>query len=88
MHERYALRINLLDVLGLEGRTTDNKCVQDDADRPSVNLEAVPIRSIKQHLGGNIVWRATDSFLSFTGVLDQGSKTEVADLDVHVRVKE
>ena len=77
-----------LDVLGLEGRAADDESVEDDADGPRVDLEAVAIRLVEQHLGRDVVGRAADRLLALAGDLDERGEPEVADLDVHVLVEE
>ena len=60
----------------------DDKFVQDDTDRPGINLKAVSIRSIKQYLRGNIVRCAANSLLPLARALDKRGETEVTSLDV------
>jgi hypothetical protein len=48
----------------------------------------MPIRSIEEHLRGNIVRRPTYRLLPLAGVLNESRKPKVANLDVHIRVQE
>ena len=80
--------IHFLDVLRLKGWTADDKRIQDDTDRPGINLEAVSVCSVEQYLWGNIVRRAADSLLPLARVLDERGETKVTNLDVHIGIKE
>ena len=80
--------INLFDVLRLKRWTADDKCVQDDTDRPGIDLKAVSVRGVEQYLWGDIVRRAANSLLPLARALDKRGETEVTNLDVHVAVKE
>lgn len=48
--------VNRLDFLVLEGRLSNNKGVQNDANGPDIDLEGVAIILVKQDFGCNIVW--------------------------------
>jgi hypothetical protein len=48
----------------------------------------VSVCRVEQYLWRNVVRRSTDSFLPFARTLDKRSKAKVANLDVHVRIKE
>jgi hypothetical protein len=82
------LLINFFDVFSLEGWPTDDEGVEDDTDGPRVNFKAVSVRGVEQYLRSDIVRRAADGLLPLARALDKGGQTEVADFDVHVRVKE
>lgn len=45
------------------------------------------ISRIEQHFGSNIVGCSADGLLPFSRVLDQRSKTEIRNLDVHIGIK-
>src|ERR1700683_1956342 len=77
-----------LNIFGLEWRPSDDKSVQDNAHRPSVDFEAVPIGGIEQHFRCNIVRGTTNSLLSLAGALNERSEPKVTDLDIHVGIKE
>ena len=80
--------IHFFDVLRLKGWTADDKRVQDDTDRPGINLKAVSVCSVEQYLWGNIVRRAADSLLPLARTLDKRGETKVTNLDVHIAIKE
>lgn len=82
------LLIHFFDVLGLKGRTADDECIKDDANRPGINLEAMSIRGVEQYLWCDVVGRTTDGLLPLAGTLNERGKTKVADLDVHVGIEE
>ena len=48
----------------------------------------MPIRSIEEHLRGDIVRRPTYRLLPLAGVLNESRKPKVANLDVHIRIQE
>jgi hypothetical protein len=81
------LLIDGLDLLRLEWRTTNDKCVQNDADGPGVHFEAVTVRGVEEYLWSNIIWCATDGLLAFARILDQSSKAEIPDLDIHTGIQ-
>jgi hypothetical protein len=58
------------------------------ADEPGVNLEAVSVYRVERYFWCNIVRRSTDGLLPFARTLNKRSKAKVANLDVHVRIKE
>lgn len=80
--------IHFFDVFRLEGWPTNDEGVQYDTDGPGVNFEIVSVRGVKQCLWRRIVRRPTNSFLPLATTLDERGQAEVADFDVHVRVKE
>ena len=80
--------VNGLDVLGLERRTADDEGVQDDADGPSVDFEAVTVCGVKEDFWSDIVWSSANSFFALSGTFDEGSEAKVADFDVHVVIEE
>ena len=43
---------------------------------------------VEEYLWGDIVRCTADGLLAFAGVLDQGSKPEITDFDVHTSVQE
>lgn len=81
------LLINGLDLLSLEWRATNDKGVQNYANGPSVHFETVTVCGVKEYLRCNIVRGATNGLLAFTRILDQGSKAEIPDLDVHTSIQ-
>jgi hypothetical protein len=80
--------IYFFDVLGLKRGTSDDKRIEDDTDGPNINLEAVSIRGVEQYLRGNVVWCTTNGLLPLARTLNQRGKTKVADLDIHITIKE
>ena len=48
----------------------------------------MPIRSIEEHLRGDIVRRPTYRLLPLAGVLNESRKPKVANLDVHICIQE
>ena len=46
------------------------------------------VGGVEQDHWGDIIWGAADSLLAFARILNQCGQTKVADLDVHVLVKE
>ena len=69
--------IHFLDVLRLKGWMADDKRVQDDTDRPGINLKAVSVCSVEQYLWGKIVRRAADSLLLLARALNERGETKV-----------
>ena len=45
------------------------------------------VGGIEENLRRNVVWRATDCLLPFTGAFDESSKPKVTDFDIHVRIE-
>lgn len=84
----YDLLINSFDLFSLEGRASDDQGVQDDTHRPSINLEAMAIGSIKQHFRCDIVRGTTNSFFPLARALNEGSEPKVTDFDVHIYIEE
>lgn len=72
-----------LDVVGLEGRLTHQEGVDDDAQRPHVDLLRVAILAL-QYLRCNLVWRAAYGPLALAIELQFGRQPEVPNLDLHV----
>lgn len=70
-YQEKVLRINSLDVFRLEWRTTNDKCVEDNSNRPSIDLKAVSIGGIKKNFWSNIIGRAANSFLPLARILDE-----------------
>ena len=82
------LLVNGFYLFRLKGRATNDERVQNDTDGPGIHFEAVPVCGIEEYLWGNIVRCTADSLLAFARVLDQGSKPEIPDLDIHASVQE
>ena len=78
----FDLFVGLLDLLRLEGRSTMEHGIKDDADRPEIHLIAMAIASVK-HLGCQIVWSATNGALALSIVKHLSCKSKVADLQAH-----
>jgi hypothetical protein len=76
------------DIFGLEGRPSDDESIQDDTNRPSINLEAVPIDSIEQHFRCNIVRSTTNGLLPLARALNERSESKVTDFDIHIYIEE
>jgi hypothetical protein len=77
-----------LDVFGLEGRTADDEGVQNDADGPGVDFEAVAVDGVEEDLWGDIIRSAAYCLFALPGALDECCEAKIADLDVHVCVEE
>jgi hypothetical protein len=82
------LTCNSFDIFSLEGRAPDDESVQDGTHQPSVNFEAMPISSIKQHFQCNIVLGTTNGLLPLTRALNKGSEPKVTNLNIHAGIKE
>jgi hypothetical protein len=76
------------DIFGLEGRASDDESVQDDTNRPSIDLEAVPIDGIEQYFWCNIVRSTTNGLLSLAGAFNECSEPKIADFDIHIYIEE
>ena len=83
-----SLLVDSLDVLCLKWQMSDDESVEDDTNGLCINFETVAIGSVEKDFGGDIIGRSTNSLLLFPRVLDESGKTKVANLDVHVHVKE
>ena len=83
-----SLLIDRLHVFGLEWWSPNDKGIEDDTDRPRIDLEAVPIRGIKEYLGCDVIGCSTYGLLPFPRIFYQRGKSEIADLDVHVCIQE
>ena len=60
--------------------------VQDAADGPDVDLEAVAL--LAEDLGRDVVGRAAERLLALAVVLEPRGQAKVADLELHVVVEE
>lgn len=80
--------VNSFDIFRLERRATDDKSVKNDANRPSINLEAVTVGGIEEHFWSYVIWCPTNRLLPLPGVFNQCSQTKVSDLNVHVGIQE
>jgi hypothetical protein len=76
----FDLCVGVLERLRLEGWLADEQCVEDASDRPDVDLVAVTLLS--EHLGSDVVGRATQSLLPLPVKVDPGGKTEIANFDL------
>ena len=81
------LLINGLDLLRLEWRTTNDECIQNDADGPGIHFEAMTVGGVEEHFRSDVVWCATDGLLAFARILDQSGKSEIPDLDIHTGIQ-
>ena len=79
--------VSRLNVRRLKGRLTDDKCVNDDADGPDIDLVRVTLLAFK-HLRSDVVRSTTDGSLALAIELQLGSETEITDFDLHFVVKE
>ena len=70
----------VLESLRFEGRLPHEQCVEDAADRPDVNLEAVTL--LAQHLWSNVVGGTAKRPLPLAIGLDAGGEAEVSDFDL------
>ena len=75
------------DLFCLEGRATNDERVQNDTNGPGVHFEAIAVCGVEEYLWGNVVRRTADGLLAFAGILDQGSKPEISDLDIHPSIQ-
>lgn len=80
--------VDLLDLFGLKRRLANEKGVENDTDGPDVDFEGVAVVAVKEDLGGNVVGCAADGFLALAREANESSETKVADLEIHVAVKE
>lgn len=75
-----------LDFGSFKGRFTDELGVNDDTDRPDVDLVRVPLPF--QNLRSDVVGSSADSFLFLFIVLQPRGQSEVPQFDLHVFVEE
>lgn len=76
-----------LNIVGLEWRFTDDQSVDDDSERPDIDLVRVTLLSL-ENLWSNIIWSTTDGSLSLSVELKFGGQTEITYLDFHLVVEE
>lgn len=79
--------VGRLDILSFERRLSDNQSVNNDANRPDVDLIRVTLLALK-NLRSNIVGSTANGTLALSVELKLRSKTEISDLDLHLVVKE
>ena len=79
--------VGRLDVRGLEGGLANNQSVDNDSDRPDVDFVRVTLLALK-HFWCNIVGCTTDGTLALTVELKLSGKTEIANFNLHLVVKE
>jgi hypothetical protein len=79
--------VSSLNIVGLEWRFTDDQSVDDDSERPDIDLVRVTLLSL-ENLWSNIIWSTTDGSLSLSIELKFGGKTEITYLDFHLVVEE
>jgi hypothetical protein len=84
----YSLLVNCLYVFRLEWRTAHDECVEDNSNRPSIDLKTVSIGGIKKNFWSNIIWRAANGLFPLAGILNEGSQSEITDFDIHIRIQE
>ena len=76
------LLIGLLDFLRLEGRSPVQHRVEDDSDRPVIDLITVAATGL-QDLGSQVVWRSANGALFLTLVKNLRSEAEISHLELH-----
>lgn len=76
------------DVFRLEGRSADDKSIQNNTNRPSINFKTVPIRRIKQDLRGDIIRSPANGLLPLSRVLNERGQAKVPNLDIHIGIEE
>lgn len=81
------LSIGCFDIICLEWWLSNYQCVDDDSERPNVDLEGVALLALKD-LRGDVVGGATNSSFLFAVKLELCGEAEVADFDFHLVVEE
>ena len=79
--------VGSLHIRCLEGRLTNNKRVNDDSDRPDVDLVGVTLLAL-EHLGSDVVGSTANGTLPLSIELKLGGETKITDLDLHLVVEE
>lgn len=79
--------VSRLDVGSLKGRLTNDECVNDDSDRPNIDLVGMTLLTL-EHFGSDVVWCTTDSTLPLTIELELRGQTKITNLNLHLVVKE
>ena len=81
------LLVNCLYLFCLEWGTSNDQCVEDNSNRPRIDLKAVSIDGIKEDFWSNIVWPAGDGLFPLARILNE-SNLEIADPDIHIWIQE
>jgi hypothetical protein len=68
---------------GQDMRRNYHECVEDNSERPDINLEAVTYFSI-QDFGGDVIRRSANGVLTIGGTVDFGRKAQISDFNFHV----
>ena len=79
--------VRRLDIRGLKGRLANDQGVDYHTNRPDVDLVRVTLFAFED-LRRDIVGSTANRALPLTIKLELGSETEIADLDLHLVVKE
>jgi hypothetical protein len=87
MIDEYKL-VDCFDILCLERWLANYESVQDNSNRPRVNLEAVSVILVEEYFRSDVVWCPADGLLTFTRALNQGCQPKVSHFDVHVGIEE
>lgn len=76
-----------LDVRRLEGGLANNKRVDDDANRPDIDLIGVALLAFED-FRSDIIWRAANSALALTVELELSGETKVTNFNFHLVIEE
>ena len=76
-----------LNIACLKGRLADDQSVNNDTDRPDIDLIGVTLLALK-HLRSDIVRSTANGALALSVELEFRGETEVTDLDFHLVVQE
>ena len=76
------LLVGLFDLSWLEWWPSAEHRVEDDTDRPVVDLVAVAI-AVFEHFRSQVVWCAADSLLALAFKHDLGGKAEIPNFELH-----
>lgn len=76
-----------LDVRGLERRLADDEGVQDDAQRPDVDLVGVACSAF-ENFWRDVVGRTANSSLLLSVKIELGGEAKVSQFDLHLIVEE
>ena len=79
--------VRRLNIRRLKRRLSDDQCVNNDTNRPDINLVRVTLLAL-QHLGCDIVRSTANGSLALTVKLEFCRQTEITDLHLHFVVKE
>ena len=79
--------VRRLHIRCLKRRLSNDKCVDNDANRPDIDLVRVTLLAL-QHFGCDIVRGTANGTLALTVKLEFCRQTEITDLHLHFVVKE